>query len=137
MLREKRKPVNSNLQSVLKNLTLVFKSNTMKTKTIIYIAGIAISSLLFLSFNKKEEINKKYLTIRAAESSTPILSSPIIIIAHEDGKIEEFGMSTDFKKNTKTINDIINDYVVKGYKLEHFSTGLSNATILTTCLMSK
>lgn len=111
----------------------------MKTKTTFYIAVIAIISCLFLSFNLKQDTPKKYITIRVLETST--LLTPIVI-AYEDGKMEEYeiGSLKEIAKNTKTMNDLLNDFVAKGYKLEFFTTtGTTRAhgDVLTTYLMSK
>lgn len=110
----------------------------MKTKTIISVSILVVAILSFYGFRSSEEAHKKYTMIRVAEG---IVAGPQISVVYEDGKTEEYRIDAleyeKFTKNTKVLNDIINDFSAKGYKLESTNLAGSNGSLFSVYLFSK
>lgn len=72
---------------------------------------------------------------------SPLGPASKMVIVYEDGKTEEFFMDqfkpSTFAKNTKVLNDMINDFIVKGYQLESANNSASSEGIFGTYLFSK
>ena len=113
----------------------------MKTKTIISIAVIAIISCLLVSFKSLQQSPKKFVMVRIIELPPANLYASKMVIVYEDGKTEEYVLdqfkSNTLAKNTKTINDMINDFIVKGYQLENANSNLTDGGLFSTYLFSK
>ncbi len=113
----------------------------MKKQTLLGLAFIIIAGLLFFSFKTGQTTPKKYVTIRIMERGSIGINASPIVIAYDDGKTEEYLLTTSltdvFKKNTIIINDILNDFSEKGYHLDFVVGNGGKDDLYTSYIFSK
>jgi hypothetical protein len=92
----------------------------MKTKQILVIVSTTIAITLLLSSFKKEEINKKFLTVKSVESVDPLFTS-LILIVDENGKASDVELKKfkiqNMEENVIILTDVLNKIGSRGYDL--------------------